>query len=133
MPGFAAMLPVLVQRSIQRIAVEAPTLSSLAASRALSPSWTIATKRSLRSFEYPRAIEFPSESFWRERRTRGQPSAIYAFDACPTAAHVTARLVSCPLQLLRCLQISAVQGTCRWRDVLGAFFAGGGTDGKPTV
>jgi hypothetical protein len=30
-----------------------------AASRALSPSWTIPTTRSLRSFEYPHAIEFP--------------------------------------------------------------------------
>jgi hypothetical protein len=62
-PGFASTLPVFVQRSIQRIAVEAPILSNRAASRALSPSWTIATTCALRSFEYPRPTEFPSEGF----------------------------------------------------------------------
>src|SRR5262249_27253456 len=39
--------------------VEVPILSTRAASRALSPSWTIATARALRSFEYPLAIVPP--------------------------------------------------------------------------
>src|SRR5262249_50765799 len=47
---------VLVQRSTQRIAVEAPILSRRAASRALSPSITIEITRARRSFEYPLAI-----------------------------------------------------------------------------
>src|SRR4029079_9963660 len=59
-PGLASTLPVVVQRSIQRIAVEAPTLSKRAASRALSPSSTIETTRSRRSFEYPFAIATPA-------------------------------------------------------------------------
>jgi hypothetical protein len=50
---------VLVQRSIQRIAVDAPMLSRRAASRALSPASTIETARALRSFEYPCAIACP--------------------------------------------------------------------------
>src|SRR5664279_6254374 len=58
-PGLASTLPVVVQRSIQRIAVEAPTLSRRAASRALSPASTIETTRSRRSFEYPFAIAYP--------------------------------------------------------------------------
>src|SRR5262247_4164320 len=52
-PGLASTLPVVVQRSIQRIAVEAPILKSRAASRALSPASTIANTRTLRSLEYP--------------------------------------------------------------------------------
>jgi len=59
-PGLASTLPVVVQRSIQRIAVEAPTLSRRAASRALSPVSTIETARTLRSFEYPFAIARPA-------------------------------------------------------------------------
>ena len=39
-PGSVSTLPVVVQRSIQRIAVDAPRLSSRAASRALSPDAT---------------------------------------------------------------------------------------------
>src|SRR6185312_4823721 len=58
-PGNAATLPVVVQRSIQRIAVEAPRPSTRAASRLLSPSSTSATARALRSFEYPLAIARP--------------------------------------------------------------------------
>src|SRR6202007_816512 len=58
-PGNAATLPVVVQRSIQRIAVEAPRPSPRAASRLLSPSSTSATARALRSFEYPFAIARP--------------------------------------------------------------------------
>ena len=59
-PGLASTLPVVVQRSIHRIAVEAPTLRRRAASRALSPSSTIETTRSRRSFEYPLAILHPA-------------------------------------------------------------------------
>src|SRR5262249_6953787 len=59
-PGFSSTLPVLVQRSTQRIAVEAPILSRRAASRALSPSITIEITRALRSFEYPLAIVPPA-------------------------------------------------------------------------
>ena len=47
------------QRSIQRIAVEAPRPSTRAASRLLSPSSTSTTARALRSFEYPFAIAPP--------------------------------------------------------------------------
>src|SRR5580704_2999279 len=47
-------------RSIRRIAVEAPTLSRRAPSRALSPSSTIETTRTRRSFEYPFAIAPPT-------------------------------------------------------------------------
>ena len=48
-PGLASTLHVVVKRSIQRIAVEAPILRSHAASRALSPASTIANTRTLRS------------------------------------------------------------------------------------
>src|SRR5215475_14071653 len=58
-PGLASTLPVVVQRSIQRIAVEAPILRSRAASRALSPDSTIANTRTLGSLEYPFAIAGP--------------------------------------------------------------------------
>src|SRR5262249_61289610 len=61
-PGLASTLPVVVQRSIQRIAVEAPILRSRAASRALSPASTIANTRTLRSLEYPFAIAAPASA-----------------------------------------------------------------------
>ena len=53
------ILPVVAQRSIQRIVVEALRPSTRAASRLLSPSSTSATARALRSFEYPFAIARP--------------------------------------------------------------------------
>jgi hypothetical protein len=59
-PGFASTAAVVLQRSIQRIAVEAPTLSRRAASRALSPHSTIETALTLRSIEYPFAIASPA-------------------------------------------------------------------------
>jgi hypothetical protein len=52
-PGFASTLPDIVQRSVQRIAVEAPILSTRATSRALSPSSAIETARTRRPLEYP--------------------------------------------------------------------------------
>src|ERR1700685_4234801 len=58
-PGFAATLPVFVQRSNQRIAVETPISSRRAVSRLLSPASTIPTTRARRSFEYPFAIVPP--------------------------------------------------------------------------
>src|SRR5262249_11167099 len=73
--GMASTLPVVVQRLIQRIAVEAPRSSTRAASRALSPLSTIETTRTRRSFEY--AIEFglhlPSEAPESDLRARGNP------------------------------------------------------------
>ena len=63
-PGFAATLPVLVHRSSQRTVVEGARLSTRAASRRLSPSSTIETARSRKSFEYP----FPIASLRRCRR-----------------------------------------------------------------
>jgi len=52
-------LPVVVQRSIQRIAVDAPMVRRRAASRALSLASTIANAGTLRSPEYRLAIATP--------------------------------------------------------------------------
>src|SRR5262249_15149175 len=76
-PGFSSTLPVLVQRSTQRIAVEAPILSRRAASRALSPSITIEITRALRSFEYPLAIVPP------RRCRRSNPNLICTPEGIP--------------------------------------------------
>jgi hypothetical protein len=50
-PGFAATLPVVCQRSIQRIVVEAARSRRRATSRRLSPPSTKATARALKSVE----------------------------------------------------------------------------------
>jgi hypothetical protein len=57
--GLGIDASVVVHRSIQRIAVEAPTLSRRAATRELSPDSAIETALTLRSFEYPFAIARP--------------------------------------------------------------------------
>ena len=75
-PSNAATLPVVVQRSIQRIAVEAPRPSIRAASRLLSPSSISATARALRSVEYPFAIACSHRSCRRRQNLICEPVGI---------------------------------------------------------
>src|SRR5450432_1568116 len=93
-PGFAATLPVLVHRSSQRIAVEAPISNRRAVSRLLSPASTIPTTRARRSFEYPFAIVPPpslTKAHESDLRVRGKPRVHYDSHQTGTAlAHTSA-------------------------------------------
>src|SRR6476660_8097583 len=77
-PGLASTLPVFLQRSIHRMVVETPRLRMRAASRALSPASTSSTARTLRSLEYPFAIDCP-----RSCCRRRQPNLICESEGIP--------------------------------------------------